>query len=310
MTGYSSFREKDPPLPAPCPDDLDRDCRREAEAEADRAAAPDPLPPLPALDSHLYAIHYSQELQANCAAHTPPVSAISVQHVLTGQQQTFAAFRIVEQRGITPATLPAHLADLETHLLKEFFEFVARNPDAVWLHWAMRQPRFGFEVLSQRARLHGLAPAEIPLSQRFDLSSYLKRRFGDDYVPHPRFLNALERNGMLGPGLLDEQAAAAAWARGEFATLLQSLACKVDRIADLFERVQAGTFRTGAAGAGVSLACPSPAETRGGAAGPALLPAPGQADRRPLNGTERRTWSHDSPRCFAMRSPLCALRRQ
>src|SRR4029450_7296286 len=97
-------------------------------------------------------------------------------------------------------------------MLADFFHFVARTPDTCWLHWAMRQPRFGFEVLAQRARGHGLDPAEIPLHRRFDLSSYLKRQFGDDYVPHPRFWNALERNGLLGPELLNEAAAAGALA--------------------------------------------------------------------------------------------------
>jgi hypothetical protein len=203
--------------------------------------------PLPALDSHLHTIHYSQELQANCAAQTPPVSAIVVQQVLTGQQQTFAAFQIAEQRGISPADFTGYLSELEKQLLQDFFDFVARTPDAVWLHWAMRQPRFGFEVLAQRARLYGLTPTNIPAHQRFDLSTYLKRRFGDDYVPHPRFWNAIERNGLVGPDLLNEEAAAAAWANREYAKLIVSLSSKVDAIADLFERVCQGTFRTGPA---------------------------------------------------------------
>jgi len=215
---------------------------------AQRPATPnapdrDPLPPLPVLDGRLYAIHYSQELQANSAAQTPPTSAIVVQQVLTGQQLTFAAFQIAEQRGIPPADFLAHLPALEKQLLANFFDFVARTPAAVWLHWAMRQPRFGFEVLAQRARIHGLTPAEIPVAQRFDLSSYLKRRFGDDYAPHPRFWSVLARNDLLGPDLLNEEAAAASWAQGEYARLIVSLSSKVDAVADLFDHVRRGTFK-------------------------------------------------------------------
>jgi hypothetical protein len=128
-------------------------------------------------------------------------------------------------------------------MLREFFDFVAQHPDAVWLHWAMRRASFGFEVLAQRARLQGLAPDEIPPERRFDLSGYLKRLYGDDYVPHPRFPNVLERNGLLGPDFLDKEAASAAWANGEYARLIDSLSFKVDAIADLFERILDGTFK-------------------------------------------------------------------
>jgi hypothetical protein len=203
-----------------------------------------PLPELPTLDSHLYAIHYSQELQANCPAQTPPVSAIIVQHVLSEQQHTFSAFHIAEQDGIAPPDLRARLPELEKQLLTDYYGLVERTPDIVWLHWAMRQPTFGFEVLAQRARLHGIAVPEMPMNQRFDLSGYLKQRFGEEYVPHPRFPNAIKANGLMGPQLLDEQAAAAAWARGEYTHLTQSLAFKVDAIADMFLRVCKGTFRT------------------------------------------------------------------
>lgn len=205
-----------------------------------------PLPELPVLDSRLYAIHYSQELQANCPAQTPPVGAIIVQHVFTEQQHTFSAFHIAERLGIAPADFLTRLPELEKQLLEEFFGFVGKNTNAVWMHWAMRQARFGFEVLAQRARLHGLTPAEIPIGQRFDLSGYLKQRFGEDFAPHPRLLNAIKANGLGGLDLLDEQAAAAAWAGGQYTHLTVSLAVKVDAIADLFRRVCSGTFRTGA----------------------------------------------------------------
>jgi len=209
------------------------------------ASPSDPLPPLPPLDWRLFAIHYSQELRANSEAQTPPVSAIIVQHVQTGLQWTFAAFSIAEQRRIQPSDFLARLPDLEKKLLQDFRDFVRRAPKAVWLHWGMRKPRFGFGVLAQRGQIHDLAPVNVPMGQCFDLANYLKRRFGEDYVPHPRLWNALKFNGLLDhAGILDEQAAAQAWAKGEYGRLIESLSCKVDGIADLYERVRAGTFQT------------------------------------------------------------------
>jgi hypothetical protein len=203
-----------------------------------------PLPDLPARDARLYAIHYSQEKIENSATQTPPVSAIVVQHVLTQDQRTFAAFNIAERGGIVPSEFPTRLPGLEKQLLKEFFDFAAAHPEAVWLSWNMRGPLFGFEVLAQRARLHGLSPDEIPSERRFNLAGYLKARHGDKYAPHPRLWHAIHQNGVNGPGLLNEDQSAAAWKKGEYAALLQSLACKVDAIADLFDRVHAGTFQT------------------------------------------------------------------
>jgi hypothetical protein len=45
-----------------------------------------PAPKLPDLDEHLYVIHYSQERAEDCTAASPEVSAIVIQHVLTGSQ--------------------------------------------------------------------------------------------------------------------------------------------------------------------------------------------------------------------------------
>lgn len=200
------------------------------------------LPELPHLSQHVYSIHYSQELQVNCPSQTPPVSAIIVQHLLTSCQETFAAFRLAEERGITPIEYLSHSGELERELLIRFYDFVATRQNAVWVHWGMRQARFGFDVLSQRARLYGLTPFDIPMNQRFDIASYLKRRFGDGYAPHPRFLNVLRWNGLVRDELLDEEAAARAWEKREYARLIVSLSCKVDAIADLFDRLHLGTL--------------------------------------------------------------------
>lgn len=203
-----------------------------------------PLLPLPPFDERLYAIHYSSELNANCPNQTPPVSAIVVQHVLTEQQDSFAVHLVAEERGIPPAEIPDSLPMLEEIVLIQFNSFVEGLPCANWLHWAMRQQRFGFAVLEQRSRVHELYPVTIPADRRYDLSTYLKHCYGDNYVPHPRFPEALRANGLLGPEILSEEAAQAAWRNGEYNLLVTSLASKVDGIADLYRRVLNGTFKT------------------------------------------------------------------
>jgi hypothetical protein len=204
---------------------------------------PEQAPPMPVVDDNLHVIHYSQELHENVAFGTPQVAAVVVQHIKTGQQYTFAASEIAERGGISRENFLLRLAGLEASLLQTFFEFVRCRPRALWLHWGMRKSGFGFEVLTQRARVHGLEPVEIASERRFDLDTYLKRCLGDGYLPDPRLWNALRFNGQIRPGLLDKEASAAAWAAGEYARVTYSLAFKVTGIADLFERVRYGEFR-------------------------------------------------------------------
>jgi hypothetical protein len=189
------------------------------------------LPPLPAVTAHLYAIHYSQEVPENAPAHTPPISAIVVEHVQTCRQVEFTAFRIAERLGVPAGQLLDRLPELERQLLVEFFRFDAERPENVYLHWSMRKPLFGFAVLSQRARIHGLDAQEIPVGRCFDLASYLKRRYGDNYAPHPRLERALEHNGVRRAEVLDKAGAAAAWTSGEYAKLIAHLSGKVSGIA-------------------------------------------------------------------------------
>ncbi len=203
---------------------------------------PDLLPPG---DERLYALHYSSDGPQNTPSGTPSILAIVVQHVVTGQQEPFAALRIAERWRIPPTEFVARQPELERQLLADFFAFVAEHPSAVWLNWYMHDSRFGFSVIDQRGRVHGLDVPLIPLAQRFDLANYLKRRHGPEFVPHPQLLEALKLNGLDGPGLLDRQGAGAAWGRGDHAALLTNLAVRVSGIVDLFECVRRETFRFG-----------------------------------------------------------------
>ena len=134
-------------------------------------------------------------------------------------------------RGHPPAGLAGPTRPiLERGMLDDFFAFSAGLPVLTWLHWGTAQLHsFGFEVLSQRARRHGLDPEDIPPERRFDLANYLKRLHGCDYAPHPRLWHAIHRNGVASPGSSSEAQAAEAWCRRQIhAALLRSLSRKVD----------------------------------------------------------------------------------
>jgi hypothetical protein len=204
-----------------------------------------PAPPLPEPDDGLHVIHYSKERAEECTVETPALSALVVEHFLTGRQSTFAAIQFAENLGIPPPEFLDHLRDLERRLLEAFIAFAAVRPGATWLHWGMRGAGYGIEVIRQRAGRYGLSPPGIPPEREFDLALYLKRTYGDDYAPHPRFWHASHRNGVASPRMLTEEQATVAWDKGHYATLPISLSDKVHAIVGLYERARAGTFRTG-----------------------------------------------------------------
>jgi hypothetical protein len=204
-----------------------------------------PAPPIPEPHDDLYVIHYSQQRAEDCTAATPSVSAIIVQHVLSGEQTTFAALHVAERLGIPPAELPETSQTLEREALEEFFGFLSHLPRADWIHWGMRLHSFGFGVLFQRARLHGVDSVGLPPGLRFDLANHLKRVYGRDFAPHPRLWHASHRNGAVGSAMLTEEAASAAWKAGHHSVLLRSLSAKVHAIARLYELVRGGRFQIG-----------------------------------------------------------------
>lgn len=267
------------------PEGLARECIRE-QAEPAAPAECGPLPALPELTPDLVAVHYSQELDVNSAAQTPPVSAVVVEEVLAKSQRVFSAFTHAEQEGwAAPPDFHAHLAELERRLLRDFWAYVADHPNAIYLHWGMRAPHFGFEVLAQRARMHKLAVPDLPPERLFDLAAYLKRRYGDNYVGHPRLFKAMAANGHHSPDLLDKEQAAAAWAAGEHGRLIRSLGVKVDAIADMYDAVRTGRFVT----------CPEPEPPPSGEGEPASAAVEHVSAHPPASGWAGARPSGDAP---------------
>lgn len=118
--------------------------------------------PLPEVTEHLHVVHYATGTRAGASAPTPPVTAIVVQHVLTGAQMTFAAITAAEAARVRPDEFLAKFPDLEREALSAFTDFATTRLSAVWLHWRMRDALFGFDALKQRAavrrvRHHGIA---------------------------------------------------------------------------------------------------------------------------------------------------------
>jgi hypothetical protein len=88
--------------------------------------------------------------------------------------------------------------------------------------------------------------------------TYLKRRFGQLFVPHGHLHSLINLNKVGGRDYLDPVAAAAAWERGEWETVARSREAKVGAIDCLYRLFWQGRLQTSLGAVGLSEATRGP----------------------------------------------------
>jgi hypothetical protein len=193
------------------------------------------------------AVHYSCESFYDRPSGTSPrVTSIAVRALATGQTTSFSIHQVAEREHISPAELDQQYDTLERLMLDEFYDFVRRNSNAVWIHWNMRDINYGFPALAHRYRVLGGQPIEIHDSHLIDLARVLVSLYGINYVGHPRLLRLVEKNKITKLNFLSGQEEADAFDAHEYVKLHQSTLRKVDIFANIIERTGDGTLATNA----------------------------------------------------------------
>lgn len=195
----------------------------------------------------VYAIHYACQSfgEAPDAGASLRTVCIAVRHFDTGQVTTFSIAKIAELARIAPETIPSYLDYLERTMLGEFYAFVRGARGAKYVHWHMRDDRFGFAALEHRLTVLKGRPESIPDECRIDLARLVPEIYGDEYAAGSAKLQALgERNRLAMGGFLPGAEEAAAVAAGRYRDVLASTLTKVRLIADIAERTHARTLVT------------------------------------------------------------------
>ena len=161
----------------------------------------------------------------------------------------------------------------ERQSLDDFAAFVEQHADRIWVHWNMRDAKFGFDAILRRHRHLGGKPAKVPIKNRFDLAQALVEIHGDNYVAHPRLDNLLQVNGIVASDMLTTTEREEAWKEENIERLLASTLRRVRSIRSLFVLASTGELRTGP-----RLQCQSPS---------VLLFGPCEKPR--VNGKDKRT---------------------
>jgi hypothetical protein len=193
----------------------------------------------------VFVVHYACEsFNPAEGVGSPRVIAVALRNLGTGQTQSFSIHQEVEV-----SACPHHLAaqrmdELEYRMLAAFYRFLANNKIARFVHWRMRDDRFGFEHIAHRFKVLGGDKRNIPDIEQFDLQMVLADIYGLTNVPH--FLKLAEHNDVSTHGALTGLKEPNAFAEGNFLAVRDSVIKKVDIISQISMLANDNTLRTGA----------------------------------------------------------------
>ncbi len=129
-------------------------------------------------------------------------------------------------------------------MLDEFYNYLHCHSYHIWLHWNMRDIKYGFPAIAHRYKVLQGKPEELHENQLVELSRLLKAIYGDNYIQHPRLQSLVEKNNLSYPEFLDGKAEADAFRNKEYVKLHQSTLRKVHVIANILERAANGSLKT------------------------------------------------------------------
>lgn len=132
-------------------------------------------------------VHYGlQQLRRDQTELAPPVAAIAVRNVGTGQGRVFSIKAEADSAGIDLSAQPSRLAmnQLEYSLLFKFNEFLAAHADCRFVHWYMRDEKFGFAALEHRFRKVLADFYQLQLGER-SVAPAAPFGFGTSASPYP-----------------------------------------------------------------------------------------------------------------------------
>lgn len=135
---------------------------------------------------HALVVHYSCESFANRPqGRSPRVTSIAVRFLASGKTSSFSIHQVAEREHVPYDTIDQQYDALERKMLDEFYDFVSRHSNMTWLHWSMRDVKFGFPALEHRHKVLGGAPVSIPEERLVDLSRLFVALYGNSYAGHP-----------------------------------------------------------------------------------------------------------------------------
>ena len=180
-------------------------------------------------------IHYA------CANLEPsvetPVTAISVYDLEMQKEYSFSLYE--EQKSLGKVSVEL----LEESLFQKFYTFVAKYPDALWIHWHMNGKSYGFDVLEERYQLvYDREP--IIIRQRVNFADMLFESYKSKCKVYPKMLSLFKSNTLRVQNILTGDKEAQAFVDEKYRKIKESSSQKVLAMANLYHKLNEGRLVT------------------------------------------------------------------
>jgi hypothetical protein len=193
----------------------------------------------------VYGIHYAC---SNINTETSPsIACIVIRSLTNTQTLTFSIWNEAskEQQDNMRSLSKEEYEKLEKPMLKKFFEHLHNNQMAKYVHWNMRDEKYGFAALEKRAKSLGLKVTTILDKRRlYDLASLLTEIYGEEYTGHPRMETLFKKNKLIMPSFMSGEDEAKAISNKEYKKVADSTSKKVDGIITIIKYIKNNTLKT------------------------------------------------------------------
>jgi hypothetical protein len=195
----------------------------------------------------VFVVHYAcQSFGQTQQQGSPRIAAIAIRNLDSGQTTSFSIHQELELRRLATWETSALLDELEFAMLARYFDFIRDHKAMRFLHWNMRDLKFGFAALGHRFAVLGGQPTPLYDHQLHDLAIITSDIYGSDYAPRPHLRSLAKNNGFALRGFIDGKDEPAVFNRGEYSAVHQSTLCKVTLMADIASRIESRTLSTNA----------------------------------------------------------------
>lgn len=172
------------------------------------------------------------------------ITCIAMRPLSETSTKTFSIIDEAQKIQLEPSQITKHFDILECNMLSVFFEFVQKLHHPVWLHWNMRDAKYGFEAITNRYRYLSSKSINDVFNKKIDIADYLKSIYGYDYVAHPRLQSICKINNISLLDFITGDEEASAFQNGEYNKILNSTLRKINCIHSLVQMCATGVLKT------------------------------------------------------------------
>lgn len=178
------------------------------------------------------------------------IVSIAIKNLESGQIQNFSISKIADekQKNLNDIDEKKDYDDLEIEMLKRYFNYIENRPSFNFIHWNMRNAKYGFKALEDRFETLTKSKAyKIPDDKKFDLANELVLLYGEAYSEHGengRLISLIKLNNLTFKDGLSGIKEIEAFKNKRYKEVDFSTIAKVDCIQSIFNLAKNNSLKT------------------------------------------------------------------